>query len=91
MSVERLPVPQRQPAISEEEFAAWHDDPVTRWVLTACRKAADENKAAWIEASWEANNCDPLLLVELKTRADAYLALSDTLYAGWLRTHGEDE
>ena len=90
MSVERLPVQQRA-AISEEEFLSWHDDPVTRWVLSACRKAAEENKLAWVEASWDAGNPDPLLLTELRTRADAYLALADTQYAGWLKTHGEEE
>lgn len=91
MSVERLPIPQRAPAISEEEFAAWHDDPVTRWVIAACRKAAEENKEAWVEASWGGGNADPLLLNELRTRADAYQALSETTYFGWVRTHGENE
>jgi len=31
----------------------------------------------WIAASWEAGECDPLLLTTLRTRADAYRALSE--------------
>jgi hypothetical protein len=91
VSVERLPLPSRQPTISEEEFLAWFDDPVTQWVISACRRAADENKLAWVEASWESGTADPLLLMELRTRADAYLALAETQWAGWLKAHGEDE
>ena len=99
MSVERLPIQQRA-AISEEEFLSWHDDPVTRWVLSACRKAAEENRLAWTDITWKDGNPDSpswrdppdhLTLVKLKSRADAYLALADTQYAGWLKTHGEDE
>lgn len=74
---------------SEEEFEAWRDSPTTRWVFAACAIAAAENKRVWDEASWDTGNCSPELLLELKTRADAYLALEQTTYDGWLETHGE--
>lgn len=83
-------MPKRKPP-SEEEFITWRENPITRWILGACAKAAAENRQAWIEASWSAGNADPLLLVELKSRADAYLALEQTAYEGWLATHGEIE
>lgn len=79
----------KRPAPSQDEFDAWRDNPITRWVMGACAKAAAENRQSWIEASWGAGNADPLLLVELKTRADAYLALEQTRYEGWLETHGD--
>lgn len=74
---------------SEEEFIAWKEQPITRWVLGQCAKAAAENRQSWIDASWGAGNAEPLLLTELKTRADAYLALEQTTYEGWLDTAGE--
>jgi hypothetical protein len=91
MSVAQLPLPSKPPAISEEEFLSWFDDPVTRWVLDACRKASEENKLAWLEASWDTGSADQALLIELRTRADAYQALAETRWEGWVRTHGEEE
>lgn len=91
MSVSQLPTPKRPPAVSEDEFLAWRDDPVTAWILAACRKASAEQREAWNDASWSGGNADPMLLTELRTRSDAYLALADTTYRGWVRTHGEDE
>jgi hypothetical protein len=76
--------------ISAEEFASWREDPVTQWVLSACAKAAEQNRETWIAASWDAGQVDPLLRTELFTRADAYLALAETQYEGWAKTHGEE-
>lgn len=84
-------LPLRKPAISEEEFLAWRDDPVTRWVVAGCRNAADKNKQAWMEASWHGGSADPLALATLRTRADAYMALAETPYSEWLKAHGEGE
>lgn len=75
----------------EESFAAWRENPVTQFVLTACRKIADENKAAWVEASWVSGNADPDNLLELRTRADAYMALSQMTLSDLQVTHGETE
>lgn len=76
--------------ITAEEFASWREDPVTQWVLAACAKAADANRETWVAASWEGGQVDPLLRCELFTRADAYLALAQTDFEGWQKTHGED-
>lgn len=72
---------------SEEEFIAWRDHPVTRWVMRACELAADENKQQWVEKAWETGVSDPALLLENRTRADAYRALHETEYEGWKATH----
>lgn len=69
-----------------EDFAAWQSDPITHWVFTGCRKAAADCKALWIEKSWAGGNADPAELIELRTRADAYLGLPDTPYDAWLAT-----
>lgn len=72
---------------SEEEFAAWRDDPVTKWVLMACRQAASDCRRHWEETSWANGQADQGLLTEQRVRADAYLALAETDYTGWLATH----
>jgi hypothetical protein len=38
---------------TRDEFDRWRADFVTQWVMEAHRRAADANKASWIEASWE--------------------------------------
>jgi hypothetical protein len=71
----------------------WHptDEPVTQWVMAACAKAADDNKQAWVESSWESGQADQAALSEFRTRADAYRALEETNFEGWMATHGQDE
>lgn len=66
--------------ISAEEFAAWRDDPVTQVVLKAHADMAELQKTAWIAASWEGGNADPLALTALKVRAEAYSAISECSY-----------
>lgn len=76
--------------VSAEEFERWQDDPVTRWVFTAITKGAEENREQWMQMSWVAGEANLLALTELRTRADAYHALTDTSYDGWCETHGEE-
>ena len=76
---------------SKEEFTAWRDHPVTRWVMEACRKAAEDNKRHWVEAAWESGTANQAHLIENRTRADAYLALAETQYDGWKGTHDADQ
>lgn len=70
-----------KPDISEDEFAQWRDDPVTVRVLAALAGMAEAQKQGWLTASWEGGASDPMLLTELKTRADAYGALAEGSYA----------
>lgn len=62
---------------SEDEFAAWREHPVTRWVEKAYEKMAEEQKAAWVEQSWEGGHTDSFELCALRTRADAYKSMSE--------------
>lgn len=75
---------------SVEEFARWRDDSVTRWFFHAFSTIADENKALWLKASWDNGQCNPLLLKELRTRADAYMAVTDTTYEALCETNGDE-
>lgn len=77
-------------APTSEEFLQWRDHPVTKWAFRAVQAAAEAQKAGWLTQSWEANNPDPLVLCELRTRADAYLALYETPYEMWCELNGQE-
>jgi len=62
---------------SDEEFEAWRDHPITQFVMEAYRRMAEEQKAAWVDGSWEAGDANPEMLIELRTRADAYRSMSE--------------
>lgn len=68
------------PPVSDEEFIAWRDDPVTGGVLEAFGLMAEAQKQAWLAASWEGGAVDPILLAELRTRAEAYSAIAECSY-----------
>jgi hypothetical protein len=42
-----------------------------------------------MQQSWAKGEADPELLIELRTRADAYLALVETEYEQWCEALGE--
>lgn len=72
-----------------EDFAAWCEHPVTRFVAAAWMHAAQAQCEAWMAASWSQGVADPAKLIELRTRADAYSAFTETgldQYAALLET-----
>jgi hypothetical protein len=77
-------------APSAEEFARWRDDPVTRWIFSAILMGVEANRAAWMRASWDNGACSKEFLQELRTRADAYMALIETPYEGWCEMNGDE-
>lgn len=71
-----------------EDFAQWCEHPMTRFVATAFAAAAEAQRRAWLARSWEHGEADQNKLTELRTRADAYLALLQTplsAYAGFIK------
>ena len=58
--------------ITEDEFSAWQESPITDAVLRACVVMQTDAKDAWVAASWDQENPDPLLLARLRARADAF-------------------
>jgi hypothetical protein len=77
-------------APSAEEFARWRDDRVTQWIFTAICTGAEANKEAWLDASWRKGAASQPYLQELRTRADAYMALIETSYSGWCEMNGDE-
>ena|ERR1700735_925339 len=75
--VKEVPAPKARlgvPHPTAEEFEAWAQDPVTRFVATAYAFSAALNEEAWRQLSWVQGQADPLKLVELRSRSDAYKA-----------------
>ena len=66
--------------ITREDFARWLDDPVSRAVIAAHRRTAEDNREAWVKHSWDNGHSNPLTLLELRTRADAYMAIAEMGY-----------
>ena len=74
---------------SREDFARWLDDPVTRWVMQAHRAMADVCKETWDEVSWKNGGGSREQLLELRCRADTYLAIAEADYAALCDANGE--
>ena len=89
------PTPSDKPILApgqptKEGFLTWRDNPVTQWAFRALQAAAEAQRQGWTKASWEEANPDPLLLTELRTRADAYLALEETEYDAFCAMNDQD-
>ena len=63
--------------IETEDFEQWRAHPVTEAVTRALVMLAERNKARWIELSWGGGQADPLVLAELRARAEGALDLSE--------------
>lgn len=55
--------------ITEEDFSAWRDNSITQAVFRALMLKAAEAKARWLTNSWDQGQPDPLLLADLRARA----------------------
>jgi hypothetical protein len=63
-------------APSRDEFAAWRDDPTTRFVMHALQRNADECRDEWLRKSWDGGQADQRTLDGLRERADALLGFT---------------
>lgn len=63
-------------APSRDEFAAWRDDPTTRFVMAALTRNAEECREEWLRQSWASGEADPMVLTGLRERADALLGFT---------------
>ncbi len=66
--------------IAADEYAAWLEHPVTRWVMLAMDAQAEAQREAWIERSWVAGKAEPEALAELRVRADTLKAMREADY-----------
>ncbi len=68
----------KAPIPHPEDFDAWCEHPVTRFVAEGWRRAAEAQRDVWTGLSWGDGKADPEKLTELRTRADAYMAFQET-------------
>lgn len=55
--------------ISKDDFAAWKENPITRTVLAWAKNHASDAKKEWDARAWGQGTADPVLLAELRARA----------------------
>lgn len=63
-------------APSRDEFAAWRDNPTTRFVMAALARNADECREQWMQHSWNRGDADQITLTALRERSDALLGFT---------------
>jgi phosphoribosyl-ATP pyrophosphohydrolase len=56
--------------ITKEDFDSWRDNLVTEEVFRALSKLAETAKEVWLANSWGQGINDPLLLADLRARAE---------------------
>jgi hypothetical protein len=59
----------RQMVITEEDFSAWLEHPVTRAVMEKLQSHIKEAEVKWMQHSWGRGGTDPLVLADLRARA----------------------
>jgi hypothetical protein len=75
---------------TKEEFQVWCESNVTQFVALAYKIGADLQKEDWMNKSWESGQTDPLILMQCKTREDAYLAFIETEYEAYVKVVTEN-
>lgn len=63
--------------ISKDDFDAWRANPITQAVFAWAQDHAAKAKERWDAASWEGGEADPVLLSELRTRAEVAQDFTD--------------
>lgn len=76
--------------IDKEAFDTWRDNPVTQWVLGACKIAADDAFQMWVNKSWHGGDANWQSLIELRARADTYLDIVNMDYSDITKAYGEE-
>jgi hypothetical protein len=56
--------------IEKEDFDAWRDNIVTQAVFAHVKALVEQAKEKWLHVSWEGGTADPLMLADLRARAE---------------------
>lgn len=66
--------------MTEEDYIAWRENPVTRWVMAACEASAELCKRQWQEASWETGVANQAALNELRAKHKTWRGIIDASF-----------
>ena len=80
------PKPESRLIPTEEEFAAWCEHPVTRFVAASHANKAEDCKKEWVGRSWRDGVADQVILAELRARADTFSAFVEASWFDHLRS-----
>lgn len=56
--------------IDKDDFELWRGHPVTEAVFRAFDILAERAKEKWLDISWRGGSTDPLMLADLRARAE---------------------
>lgn len=76
---------------SKEDFDLWRDHPVTEQVFRALESLGEEAKRVWLQASWGKGQCDPVLLADLRARAEVVNDLRELTFEQLEAALNDDE
>ena len=77
--------------LEPDDFEQWRGHPVTEAVTKALRILAERNKQKWIDASWGGGQVDPIVLADLKARAEMAQDLSELTFEELSEVLDDDE
>lgn len=66
--------------IEKDDFEQWRDHIVTEYVFKALAKLGEQSKQRWIDLSWGGGNPDPLMLADLRARAEVVKDLCELTF-----------
>lgn len=64
--------------MTEEDFLAWREQPMTQWFMKAFQNTANLIEAEWKEGSWTTGVADQSALDTLKAKHGAYSSVYET-------------
>jgi hypothetical protein len=75
--------------VTEEDFIAWRDNPVTQWVMEAYRISAAMCEQEWTTASWQFGNANQRTLDELRNKAMTFASIYEATFDDIQARHDE--
>lgn len=67
--------------ITEEDFEAWRENPVTKSLLGILADMVQDTKNKWDAVAWVGGSADPLLLADLRARAEVLVDMIEISFA----------
>ncbi len=56
--------------LERDDFDLWRSSPITEMVMAALARLSEAAKQKWLDESWGKGNTDPVLLADLRARAE---------------------
>lgn len=77
--------------MTEEDFTAWRDHPMTQWFMEAFRLSAKQCADQWAEGSWISGIADQAALSEMRAKASVFEDVFKAEFADIQARHDEHQ